>query len=457
MAGDIFTLDENNNASVRTITVNAGASETNSPIIFTTDEDGNVAVRVVGGAGSVSEDKVIIKSDTIPTAGADQLGQMYCYSGETNNTFAHGYVYECVAGTPVYSDSVTFEPATLSGTVVTATSDALANLCAEYITGADITEIVSGTITYDQSGGLWVFVGKDAEDNTVGTFQLYTQDYEDAGFTFTGTPEDGDVINFTCTITETSTYSWERIDLQPAAKLGRYLSSWNCATGLAGTNPPESPYEYTTGDYFIVGTVATGGASNYRPNGSSYVTGQASTTVETSVVAVNDTYLYDGTSWTLLKTGSTVTSVNGQTGDVTVQETLVSGTNIKTINGTSLLGSGDLTVSGLPSQTGNAGKFLMTDGTGASWSNISSSPSTMPTLTVAGWSLDSGTNKYTQSVSVTGVTGTNTVFVSPAPSSAADYASSSVLCISQITDSLTFQADSVPASDLQVNVVIMGA
>lgn len=345
MAGDIFTLDENNNASVRTITVNAGASETNSPIIFTTDEDGNAAVRVVGGAGSVGQDKVIIKSDTIPTAGADQLGQMYCYSGETNNTFAHGYVYECVAGTPVYSDSVTFEPATLSGTVVTATSDSLANLCAEYITGADITEIVSGTITYDQSGGLWVFVGKDAEDNTVGTFQLYTQDYEDAGFTFTGTPEDGDVINFTCTITETSTYSWERIDLQPAAKLGRYLSSWNCATGLAGTNPPESPYEYTTGDYFIVGTVATGGASNYRPNGSSYVIGQASTTVETSVVAVNDTYLYDGTSWTLLKTGFAVTSVNGQTGDVTVQETLVSGTNIKTVNGNSILGSGNLELS----------------------------------------------------------------------------------------------------------------
>lgn len=88
--------------------------------------------------------------------------------------------------------------------------------------------------------------------------------------------------------------------------------------------------------------------------------------------------------------------------------------------------------------------------------NAVSKPSTMPELTVAGWSLDSGTNKYTQSVSVTGVTGTNTVFVSPAPSSAADYASSSVLCISQTTDSLTFQADSVPANAITVNVVIMG-
>lgn len=39
-----------------------------------------------------------------------------------------------------------------------------------------------------------------------------------------------------------------------------------------------------------------------------------------------------------------VTSVNGETGDVTVQPTLVSGTNIKTVNSQSLLGSGDITI-----------------------------------------------------------------------------------------------------------------
>lgn len=37
--------------------------------------------------------------------------------------------------------------------------------------------------------------------------------------------------------------------------------------------------------------------------------------------------------------------------DTSRQETLVSGINIKTVNGNSLLGSGDLTVSGLPSVT----------------------------------------------------------------------------------------------------------
>lgn len=342
---DVLTRNNDGELSVRTVS-SSGDNYVNPNDVYTRDSEGKLCIRTTGsGGGSIDESRIIIKSDTIPVASQEELGKFYCYSGVTSTNFHHGFVYECVEGEPTYSDTTTFEPATISGTVVTTTNNALANLASEYITGADITEITNGTLTYDESGNLLVFVGKDAEDNTVGTFQLYTEDYQDAGFTFTGTLEDGDVIAFECTITESSTYVWERLNLQPEVKLGRYLSSWNCATGLAGTNPPESPYVYTTGDYFIVGTVATGGANNYKPNGSSYVTGQASTTVETNKVEINDTYLYDGTNWTLLKTGSAVTSVNGQTGDVTVQETLVSGTNIKTINGNSVLGSGNLELS----------------------------------------------------------------------------------------------------------------
>lgn len=56
--------------------------------------------------------------------------------------------------------------------------------------------------------------------------------------------------------------------------------------------------------------------------------------------------------------------------NILAQEPLVSGTNIKTINSNSLLGSGDLTVDGLPSQTGNSGKILSTDGTSAFWESV---------------------------------------------------------------------------------------
>ena len=78
---------------------------------------------------------------------------------------------------------------------------------------------------------------------------------------------------------------------------GRFLALWNCATGLAESNPQTNPYVYQTGDYFIVGIVDS--TTNYKPNGSSYTIGVASTTVETSEVAVDDVYYYDGINWKL--------------------------------------------------------------------------------------------------------------------------------------------------------------
>ena len=92
---------------------------------------------------------------------------------------------------------------------------------------------------------------------------------------------------------------------------GRFLALWNCATGLAQTNPPTGTYEYKTGDYFIIGTVATGGAPNYKPTGSSYTTGVASTVVETQAVDTDDVYYYDGTNWSLqINTQKTVSFGN---------------------------------------------------------------------------------------------------------------------------------------------------
>lgn len=213
---DVLTRNEDQELAVRVVSATEQATVVNPNDVYTRDTDGNLAIRTVGngGGGSVNENKIIIKTAEMPVASASEFGKIRIFDGETTSTYTHGYIYECVgAGDPVV-------------------------------------------------------------------------------------------------------YSWERIDVQPSAKLGRYLSGWNCATGLATTNPQESPYEYTTGDYYIVGVVATGGASNYKPDGSSYTIGIASTTVESSSVAVNDTYLYDGTNWTLLKTGSAVTSVNGHIGDV---------------------------------------------------------------------------------------------------------------------------------------------
>ena len=86
----------------------------------------------------------------------------------------------------------------------------------------------------------------------------------------------------------------------------------------------------------------------------------------------------DTTAWVDTDRKGQVSSVNNETGDVTVQETLVNQQNIKSINGSSILGSGNLEIDALPSQSGNAGKILDTDGTNAAWE-------TKTTITMRTW------------------------------------------------------------------------
>lgn len=211
----VFGVDENNNAALR---VSPGQGETNQKDIFTTDENGNAAIRVIGaggGGGSVDYNRVIEKSSSIPAASSDNYRKVYMYVGDTNVTYTHGYIYECQKTSATYTGTVSFEAATLSGTTVTCDGDDFANFLTE--AGADPTPIVSGTITYDAGADGWRLVGKDAEDNTVTNFIEYTEDYTDHGFVFTGTPVDGDVIGFTCSVSESSaTYGWVRLDVQPA-------------------------------------------------------------------------------------------------------------------------------------------------------------------------------------------------------------------------------------------------
>lgn len=139
---------------------------------------------------------------------------------------------------------------------------------------------------------------------------------------------------------------WKIEDLQA---LGKFLSLWDCETWLPISFPKAIPYSYSTWDYFLVETVWT---TNYRPTGSSY-TWTASATLETWEVEVWDLYIYDGTTWLLqLNHGKTVSFANltGQPSDNTAlatdlgnkQDTLVSWTNIKTINWNSILGSWDI-------------------------------------------------------------------------------------------------------------------
>lgn len=86
-------------------------------------------------------------------------------------------------------------------------------------------------------------------------------------------------------------------------KIGRFLSWWDCTTGLPVTAPSENPFAYQTGDYFRVAKVADEGGTNYKPDGDTY-TGEPSTVVETEAVKKDDIYFYDGITWTVIPTES---------------------------------------------------------------------------------------------------------------------------------------------------------
>lgn len=72
------------------------------------------------------------------------------------------------------------------------------------------------------------------------------------------------------------------------------------------------------------------------------------------------------------------------------------------------------------------------------------------TLSATGWNSSS----LQQAVTVSGVTASNLVEVSPAPASYEVASAASVYCLSQTTNSLTFKCKTIPATAITVNVVI---
>jgi hypothetical protein len=117
------------------------------------------------------------------------------------------------------------------------------------------------------------------------------------------------------------------------------------------------------------------------------------------------------------------------------QDTLVSGTNIKTINGSTILGSGDLTVSG-----GGATAYTASVST-ASWT---------------------GTGPYTKTVSITGLTSSSKVILDLDMSSAAFSDVTNIQAAYALlyravpgTDSLTLYATSSPAIAFNINATVV--
>lgn len=122
------------------------------------------------------------------------------------------------------------------------------------------------------------------------------------------------------------------------------------------------------------------------------------------------------------------------------------------VGGTVVIGSGDgsrtITEKGFYWTTYGADyKLLSADGT-IPTARLTKVNTTI-TLTAAGWSNGS------QTVSVSGITSTGVVFVSPDPTDQADYTSAGILCTAQAAGSLEFTCTNTPTNDIDVVVVML--
>ena len=150
------------------------------------------------------------------------------------------------------------------------------------------------------------------------------------------------------------------------------------------------------------------------------------------VTSENKTYVLSASPYStaanwkeILSPTGWVTSVNGNTWAVTVSEFS-------------------------PSWTATTGYVVTKTANWYWWAAPSGWSTTITvTLTSAWWSSNS------QTVSATGVTASNTVIVSPAPSDIGDYADKWVYCSAQGSGTLTFGCDTAPSGDITVNVLIM--
>ena len=118
--------------------------------------------------------------------------------------------------------------------------------------------------------------------------------------------------------------------------------------------------------------------------------------------------------------------------------------------------SGFITDAGVTSFNGNTGAVTYTapvtsvnGSTGAVTITVPTIVSTTVTLTTSGWSTN------TQTASVSGVTDSNSVIVSYAIASKADYTSADIYCSAQSTNSLTFTCATTPTNNVTVNVLIL--
>lgn len=349
------------------------------------------------GSGDITTEAIQVS--TMPTAGVDELGNVYQFIGTTNANYTHGYFYECV------SDGG--NPATYSWVQM------------------NVQPTPSGLPS--QTGQSGKFLTTDGTDASWSDKPLVNTGTQTDSLTILGVAEKN---SYTVNIGKSSGYSGVTGNAVYSVFVG-----YNAKTTLyAGTQ-----YSVCLGYYAEVNRacVAVGAyaKASYGPGIAIGYRAEATAANAIQIGAKSTSIGYTNSTANTLKVGNENGNYEMMSADGTIPTDRFTTTPVA--DG-----------SYVPTLTISSGVATR------SWTTPASAPvvpETMPTLAVADWS-----SSNTQTVNVTGVTASNIVFVSPAPASASDYASAGIVCTAQGSGTLTFECTTTPTNAITVNVVILG-
>ena len=377
----------------------------------------------------IDADNQSIQVDTLPTAGASELGNIYQFVGATDQNYTNGYFYKCVSdgqSTPTYSwTQISVQPA--GSSLPSQTGNAGKFLTtdgtdASWGDAKDIEWAVENSTTFSQIHQ-WYEAGKLVLCKVgMRTYQLISS--QDTGMTPTATfayiePDQRSIwIKKVVLMGGWTSYSYDMQAKIPAGTSGNVLTYTGTAgsvgstalatvatTGaysdLTGTPTIDQTYNASSTNAqsgtAVAGAISAAISTTYKAAGSVAFASKPSlsSSIEGYVYNISDAFTTTsdfvegagnsypaGTNIVCINTASSGTAVykwdvlSGFVDLSGYQPLLVSGTSIKTVNNSSILGSGNIDT--FPSQSGNNGKFLSTDGSGVLWSNI---PTELPSQT----------------------------------------------------------------------------
>lgn len=156
-----------------------------------------------------NQSNMIFKFNVMPLPSQQRLGDIGIYAGATNDSYHHGYIYECIEGTS-YVDIIGFEPTRIGFDYTKGTLEDFFSEATE-----DYGQIVSGTFEYLQAGDIWSISALDKDGNTIfEEYKLYTKDLENAGFVMLWPIydyKDGEKIEYYFTHNKEINFAWKRV------------------------------------------------------------------------------------------------------------------------------------------------------------------------------------------------------------------------------------------------------